>query len=323
MSKEITLALDAGFGDVKICINGKFSKEISAIAQVTADNNISDENYIEYRGKNYYVFNAASKLPSSAQIKVSNFDELKFATPLFIRAIENKYDVKVIKICLGLSLAMMDSSKEYKEYVSEHTGIPMESIYLLPQGLGSKIAYQSYNLDINDKSKINDARSQNYLGIDIGFNTVDVFQVIDGKTSTNIVKGFEKWGIVNIAEKLVEKIKQDTGRVLDIPATKEVITTGVLSYRGNNYDYKSYINSLVEDYILNLFQKIETEYSDSIDKMDNIMLVGGGAALFQKLESSPKLDEYLNKNYGYGFLLNPVNPEFYNVLGYYAYAVNK
>lgn len=321
--KEVTLAIDCGFGDVKICINGKFFKEISAIALCPNDQNVQDENFLEYQGKKYYVFNSATKLPSNSQIKVSNFEELKFATPLFIKAIERKYDIKVVKLCLGLSLAMMDYSMDYKQHVADSTGIPFENIYLLPQGLGSKVAYQRYNLDINDTSRINDTRSQNYLGVDIGFNTLDIFQVIDGKISTNVIKGYEKMGIIKIAEKIAAKVKEDHNRLIDIPICKEIISTGIMQWRGNSYDYKDYLRQCVEEYMLDLFQFIENEYSNSIDKMDNILIVGGGAALFKKVNSAPKVQEYLDSKYGYGFLLVPESPEYYNVLGYYAYALSK
>lgn len=321
--KEVTLAIDCGFGDVKICIDGKFHKEISAIAQVNSEDSIQDENFVECNGNKYYVFNPATKLPSSTQISISNFDELKVATPIFIKAIEKNNDIKVNRLCLGLSLVMLDRSLEYKEYVSKITGIKSENIFLLPQGLGSKIAYSRYNLDINDPSKINDVRSMNYLGIDIGFNTVDVFQVIDGKVSTNVVRGFERRGIYLVAQKLSDKIKQDTGRVIDIPTAKEIISTGVMNWRGNIYDYSEYINKISEEYFIDLFKFIESEYASSIDKMDNILLVGGGAALYQKLKQPLELNKFLDTNYGFNFVMSPKSPEFYNVLGYHAYAISK
>lgn len=322
--KEVILGLDAGFGDIKLCINGKTSKEISAIAVCPNDQNVQDENFIEYLGKRYYVFNAATKLPSASQIRVSNFDELKFATPLFIKAIEKKYDVKIKKLALGLSLAMMDNSLEYKEHVSKQTGIDLDNIFLIPQGLGSKIAYQRHNLDINDTSRINDTRSLNYLGIDIGFNTLDVFQVIDGKVSTNVVKGYEKQGVIKIAEKLAEKVKLDHNRNIDVAISKEIITTGVMTWRGNSYDYNDFLAKAFEEYLIDLFKFIESEFETSIDKMDNILLVGGGAALYKKIiANAPKLNELLDSKYGYNFILVPEVPEYYNVLGYYAYALSK
>lgn len=49
--------------------------------------------------------------------------------------------------------------------------------------------------------------------------------------------------------------------------------------------------------------------------MDNLLFVGGGAALLSKYQSS--IDEVINKYYSGDFIIIPKNPEYYNVVGYY------
>jgi hypothetical protein len=49
--------------------------------------------------------------------------------------------------------------------------------------------------------------------------------------------------------------------------------------------------------------------------MDNIIFVGGGAALLNKYKNDIK--EELEKYYKGDFIMIPEMPEFYNVLGYH------
>jgi hypothetical protein len=72
----------------------------------------------------------------------------------------------------------------------------------------------------------NTIRSSNYLGIDIGFNTVDIFQVINGSLSANTVVGLEKFGICAIANKVIAELKETDNQTIDIQEAKEIITTG-------------------------------------------------------------------------------------------------
>lgn len=318
--KSMTIALDAGFGDVKICIDGEVRKEVSAIAEVQKDELLKDDNIITYRGKHYYVFAPATKLPNQKQVNITNFEELKFATPLFIKAIEAQVGKKVEKICLGLSLVMNSRGLEYKEWVSQECNIDIENVSLLPQGVGCKIAYSAYNLNPSDPSKYQDRLSNNYIGVDIGFNTIDVFQVIAGKLSTNATKGIENSGVVMISKQLQIAIKESHKLDIDISKTKEVLSTSELRIRGKSIDCTELISTLVKEYFLFILKSIESEFSESMDKMDNFILFGGGAALFTKYRNNAEVTNFVNSNYQGNFLIIPVSPEYYNVLGYYVHA---
>jgi hypothetical protein len=317
--KEVTLALDSGFGDCKLCIDFKYYKETSALAKLESTSILEDENYVELDGSKYYAFVEAAKLPKSKQLSITNYEELKFATPIFIKAIEKKYNVKVVNLCLGLSIAMIEKAEDFKTYVSNKLGLALSNIKLLPQGIGSKVAYQEYNLDLEDAAKKNDHRSQNYICMDIGFNTIDVFQVINGKLSNNAIRGFEGRGLIKVASKLREYIKSTLELDCDLPSIKEIISKGGLSIRGHYYDLSAKIRELVIDYSVDTFKFFEEEFAESIDKMDNILLVGGGAALLKSL-GSEEVQQYLDSKYNTGFMMIPKNPEYYNCLGYYLYA---
>jgi actin family MreB-like protein len=317
------VAMDIGFGDVKIYSNRGYSKEITAVARVTGSTIIQDVNYVDYKDKKYYVFKNAAKLPKDLQVDVENYEGLKFITPIIIKAYEKQVKTKIEVLAVGLSLSMAENSADYVNHISEECGIDKSKIFLLPQGVGCKISYDAYNLDFSDTSKFRDLRSNNYIGIDIGYNTVDVFQVIGKNLSSNTVTGLEQYGVVRVLKALQAEIKRKDQLDLDVPTLKEVLSTGGTVYRGKAIDYTEEIGKLVVSYLIDLLSDIESKFSDSINKMDNIILLGGGAALLKIYENNPELIQALNSAYGSGFVLLPANPEYYNVMGYHLYATKK
>jgi hypothetical protein len=65
---------------------------------------------------------------------------------------------------------------------------------------------------------------------------------------------------------------------------------------------------------------IEEKYATTINKMDNLLLIGGGAQILKNYQDLIQTE--LDKHYKEGFLLIPKNhSEFYNVLGYYLIAL--
>ena len=47
-----------------------------------------------------------------------------------------------------------------------------------------------------------------YVGIDCGFNTLDLYLVTDGKTSPNLFEGIEKEGVMKIATEVAKKVNE-------------------------------------------------------------------------------------------------------------------
>lgn len=77
---------------------------------------------------------------------------------------------------------------------------------VIPQGIGAKIAFDYYGESFPELRKDYNEQS-NYIGVDLGFNTVDVFQVINGKTTPNLIRGIENQGIIRVVISLIRHIK--------------------------------------------------------------------------------------------------------------------
>jgi len=214
-----------------------------------------------------------------------------------------KFNLQPKILVLGLSLGMMEFSADYKSYISETLMIPAENILLVPQGIGSKIYYDQVGLgDLNDIH-----RSNNYIGIDIGYNTIDIFRVIDGSTSASTAEGILNSGITRVAEILNTEMNLN----LRSDIIKNVIQSGKLIIRGESVDYTKEVRDAVRIYVDETVKMIEEKYSASIDLVKNILFVGGGAALI-KLHYSDGVP-----GYSPNFILIPKeDSEYYNVLGY-------
>lgn len=318
--KISVLAVDLGFGSTKMAFKNPsgqldYRKFTSAIGQLEGTSLIKDENAFSFDGKDYYMFDTALKMPSEKLLNLMSYEGLRDASPIILRHLMKKFDLEPELLVLGLSLTMMDYSADYKEYIARLLNISKDKIKLVPQGIGGKVAYDMYMLDpLANQSEAVTSRSTNYIGIDIGFNTVDFFQVINGQVYNGLVEGIAGAGISKVSNRLVEEIGKQ-GIIIDIQESKAIITEGVQIYRSNRIDRTDLVKTLVLEYIVDLLSTIETKYGATLNKMDNAFFLGGGAAILSKY--APLLEAEINHHFPVGYIMIPKLAEYYNVLGYF------
>jgi hypothetical protein len=168
-------------------------------------------------------------------------------------------------------------------------------------------------LDID--SGASEGTFMNYIGVDIGFNTVDVFNVVNNQCNISSTYGFRDSGIVFICNQVADELRKD-GINMGTQDLKEYIETGSFQYRGRLIDVKSIVDKLIIPYTIQLIQAIEERSKSAIDKSDRIIFTGGGANLIRRVMNNPEFQSELNKYYGSDFIAIPKRPELYNVLGY-------
>ena len=207
----------------------------------------------------------------------------------------------------GLSKAQIQFSGHFREAISAfdvnecHYEFP--KIYIIPQGAGSKLCIDKYGRDFPNPQREFTGNSS-YIGVDIGFSTLDMFRVVDGKTSASVFEGIEHEGIMKIATKISQLIKEKHNREISLHEAKEILDTGIYKLRSNQYDYKSDIDNIKKEYIINLMKLIETKYGKILDKCDFIFLSGGGSAFFNSAKYEDNEIRVPKSNY-----------EYYNALG--------
>lgn len=325
MSNDLILGVDIGYGDVKVVIGAanqithqfKFSSAI-AIAQRT--NAIRDVRIIQLTDQNgelhdVYAGSDAINLPSNTIVDITDYQALETFAPVFIyQALKtagvNAEDVKVL--VSGLSVTQLDQSGYFKERIKDFTingqNFKFENVFLLPQGAGSKMAFDKYGA--NYPNIRTESTQHTFVGCDIGFNTLDLYYVTDGKTSPNLFEGIAGEGVMKIAQIVKEIVKERYNRDITLREAKQVLDTKVYKLRGQTYQMQTEVEDAIKKYTEGVMVAIEERYGPIIDKCDFICLQGGGAALFGEGNDS-------------FFKVVRNSPDFYNAIGFYLYGCQK
>lgn len=306
------LGLDIGYGHVKCVLSTsdgaiqKIFKFPSSIG-ITAHNEfVSDSRIIDYKEHSYYVGEDALNLPSDNHVDITEYKNLEYYAPVFLYKVLKMIETIPDVIVTGLSKAQIQNSGYFKDALSkfdvnsEH--FEFNSVYILPQGAGSKLAIDKYGYDFpNVQTEFTGA--SNFIGCDIGFKTLDLFRVTDGKTSPSVFEGIENQGIMKIATMLATKIKDGFDRQISLHEAQEILDSGIYKLRGQKHDMADAILEIKKVYIKELIELIENRYGKILDKCDFIFLTGGGSAFFNTTEN--------------GFIRVPKSHyEYYNAIGF-------
>jgi len=318
MSKTI-LGLDIGYGDVKVIygtedgtILKKF-KFISAIGITKKNEHVQDKRIYEFKGHNYYVGENATHLPSENRIDIIDYKNLEYYAPLFLYHVIKQINAIPDIVVTGLSKAQITNSGYFqatlKDFEVNGKHFTFENVYVLPQGAGSKITVDKYGTHF-PKEQDEFLGNTTFVGCDVGFNTLDMFMVTDGKTSPNLFEGIEKEGVMKIATKVAQKVKEIHDKTIGLHEAKEILDSGVYKLRGKSYSFKEYIEEIKNDYLKELLSLIEHKYGKILDKCDFVFVSGGGSSMFKTTDD--------------GFIRIPEdNWEFYNSLGFLEFGLTK
>ena len=246
-------------------------------------------------------------------IDITEYKNLEFYAPLFLyHALQLIGEVPDI-IVTGLSKAQLEYSGNFKEGLQEFVvgteEFKFEEIYVLPQGAGSKLCIDKYGSNFPNPQEqfMGDIT---FVGVDIGFNTIDTFLVTDGKTSPALFEGIEREGIMKIATQVAKKVKETHGRQIILHEAKEIIDTGIYKLRGEKHDFKEIVDEVKKTYLKDLLKLIETKYGKILDKCDFISLSGGGSTVFKSTDD--------------GFIRTPkTKHEYFNSIGFYLFSLTK
>lgn len=293
---KIIFGADIGFGDVKVIVMTEDGEVIMqfkfpTVLGVTKTNeHLNDAKVIEFGGYSYYVGEDALTLPSESLIDITDYDNLEHYAPLMMyKAIkESGYSPDVL--VTGLSKAQIENSGYFKERLEkfEVNGekFEFENVFVLPQGAGSKLCIDVYGDDFPNKVKTFTG-TQTFVGCDIGFNTLDLFQVVNGVTSANLFEGIENEGVMKVAKLIAKHIsEQFEGRKISLHEAKEIIDTGYFKVRGKRHPMTETLNKIKKEYLRTMLELIEAKYGKIIDKCDFISLSGGGSTIFETTEDN-------------------------------------
>lgn len=313
------LGIDIGFGDVKVTFGtseGQVEKQFkftSAIGITKRNEHVQDSRIYDFKDHSYYVGEHALHLPSENLIDITDYKNLEYYAPLFLYHVIKQLNVRPDIIVSGLSKAQIENSGHFKEGLQNFTvngdQFIFEEVYILPQGAGSKLCIDKFGNNFPHPQQ-EFTGTTSFVGCDIGFNTLDMFLVTDGKTSPNLFEGIEREGVMKIATEVAKKVKELHGRGITLHEAKEIIDTGIYKLRGQKHPFKDYVDEVKKSYLKDLLALIETKYGKILDKCDFISLSGGGATIFKTTED--------------GFIKVPkTKHEYYNSIGFFLFGKTK
>lgn len=309
----LILGIDIGYGDVKVVTCNEVGEPLkqfkfsSSIGITKANEYIKDSKIYKFKEHDYYVGEDALSLPSESLIDITEYKNLEYYAPLFVA-----HAIKIIGaipdvIVSGLSKAQIQFSGYFKNsitnFIVNNIKYEFKNVYIVPQGAGAKLAIDKYSNGYPNL-RTDFSGSESYIGVDVGFNTLDIFRVIDGKTSASVFEGIEHEGVMKIASKVAKLISEKHQRTINLHEAKEIIFTGVYKLRGNSYEYKDEIFEIKKQYIKELLELVEQKYGKILDKVDYIFISGGGSRFF-------KSGVYNDTR----ILCPENNHEFYNAVG--------
>jgi hypothetical protein len=313
------LGIDIGYGDVKVTVgtqDGNIEKQFkftSTIGITKRNEYVQDSRIYDFKEHFYYVGDNALHLPSENLIDITDYKNLEYYASLFLYHAIKMIGYKPDIIISGLSKSQIENSGHFKEGLMDFEvngeRFIFNEVYILPQGAGSKLTIDKYGNNFpNEQEEF--MGNTTFVGCDIGFNTLDMFLVTDGKTSPNLFEGIEREGVMKIATQVAKKVKEVHGRQITLHEAKEIIDTGTYKLRGQKHPFKEYVDEVKKSYLKDLLSLIETKYGKILDKCDFISLSGGGSAIFKSTDD--------------GFIRVPrTKHEFYNSLGFFLFGLSK
>lgn len=270
------LGIDIGYGDVKVSFKNREGKIIKfKFSSIIAEAPFEAVDMPMLEGRRYFMEEEALMRDSKDIIEIIDYQHLEKYSVMFLWKAIEKLKIKpedIDFIVTGLSLAQYGNGEQFKKRLSkfkinkevyDFTG----KISLLAQGLGAKFAIDKF---FNENSPA-------YLIIDIGFSTIDVVDVINGKVRPENVKGFSNEGIIKIARSLQEYILDNFHEVVSLKEVKEMLVTKQFVVEGTPFDLSEYISIISKKYTEQTMKTLKIRYEREFKKYSKVYFVGGGA----------------------------------------------
>jgi plasmid segregation protein ParM len=327
-STIVHFGVDVGFGDVKVAvggINGMYPRKLFkfptaiAVANQTIDLEDAETSYV-FKDREYWVGDDA--IMARNVFATRNLQFLFDFYPLLVfKSMElaakhyqtaySDFMQNDKAICVGLPIEYyMDSRDHLREIMGafEVAGEVFnltDNIDVIAQGQGILL---DYLINSETKTKVWWGDGRTVVVLDIGYNTVDVLCVEDGKPLSKVSTMMEDDGLYYMSEQIrpVLKKKYQTGEISD-QLIKKAIDKGYIVHQGQRIDLKLLIAEITKDYADYLLTKLEGRIGSFLNQSEKLIVAGGGAYFIKK-----ELETRFPKNFCYF----PESAEFANARGY-------
>jgi len=301
------IACDIGYGQTKLYYNGKIVKFPTAISFYT-DKGIDygkGEVY-DFEGDKYVVGTEAENTETFA---TTDYQFLYKFAPLMIYHILKQFD-KVgknppIELRTGLALVDWDHKEEFAKRISK-IKVNNEIIdvvpTLMPQGVGV------YRYAVSLKPEIKDMK---ITIIDIGFNTINLIHMDEGKPKPQLSKSYPGHGVSSIIKPFREYLENKFKMPFSDSEVMKIAMKERFTFNGKSQDDAiDFIKDEKRKFIQKIFKSVLVDDKKTLGTSDIVFISGGGAYLLQN-SKFPDNVKFIDKN------KDKPEYEFQNVKGYY------
>ena len=324
MAEKATVirSIDVGYGNTKFCYGGDGKLECGHFPSVASLHTGLDRGagvmirrdlqQVESDGSHYLVgkdgIDTLSSRDDRGRTLLTNYIETPQHLALFRGALAYLGESEIDLLVSGLPVNFFAQHKERlaERLKGEHSypdgkKIQVRDAWVIPQPIGGFINY------FMNESEIDNIVELKSLTIDVGYYTVD-WLVCRGLKLQDERSGSTAGGMSLVLEKLTHLISEDRQAPFsDINIVDTGIQNGFKArIQGKEYDF-SHLVKKMDAYIAIAIQSVISSVG-SLDDIDVIVLVGGGATCYQ-----PIVEELFNGRE----IIVPNNSIYSNVKGFY------
>ncbi len=289
------LAIDLGYGHIKIRFDGKFYKFPTSVA-FAVDTGISfgDGDTVKYKGEEYYVGEDAVVL------ETFNTTDFAFKTqfdPIIVFHALKKLnlieDAENRNIQLTLTLSLTDWKhkdeylKELSNFVVDDKSFHFENIILIPQGAGVYMTFMSKR----------EEHPESAIVIDLGFQTINYIFYEHGNPQRAHSKGFSGHGVSSIIRAFSTYLESTFSMPFSDSEAQKIFLKEKFKFSGiDRPEVAQKIVELKNQFVKRLFNSVLTAEKKLLATSDHVILAGGGCYLLQEV-ILPENVEFIDKPY--------------------------
>lgn len=279
------IGLDIGYGftkmvyswqetDTLVANQQKFPTAIARINPKTTSSGYNEIDVTEYGGNRYVVGEPAVHVKHNLGTRDINF--IKKYGPLFIyeamKLVAGGRDGNFIAI--GLPPA--DYKLHRKELVHKLGQFTVDgrlinnSVQVLPQAAVALVEWIQQHGSKND-----------IILADIGFNTLDVVPMHNGKALPGESATINHGGISQVADEVASVLRGQYGLQLNPHETVTAIKDGYVTNYGEKVPIYEEIQSAVAGYVEWIYGQLQDQWGDRLRKSHHLVMIGGGCYILK------------------------------------------
>lgn len=259
------LGIDFGFGFTKYSNRDREGKVRTLVSKIPEG--YSKEDAIEHEERFYLVGEEATLFKPTP---ISSVERLVELSPVLLKRVLKEVEKPEV-IVTGLPPAYYEKYKNsMKEILGRASGSRVE---VTRQGVGILFS-------------VEESVGDSVLVLDVGFNTLDWIYAVRSGSKWKILhyQTVPKMGISYVVRSLKRELESEHSHLtkISLQEFEKAFEEGKLRLRGKDIDLTEKKEEVLRDYVRNLIEEISYSLDEVMEKVDSVVVGGGGAYYLKK-----------------------------------------